>query len=174
MSEIPTHPEQFAEFSAEQKSDRARQEALYLQTGITIEKAAGILPFINKKLEKEHKRSKGEYSPYYYFMQHPEYAFYLNSSDSLNTLYKVADVKDQKELLVHRENDPSPNYSYLLTQMDYPEMPVPFGVFRCIEKPSYDFMMNDQVRLATEKKGKGNLKDILYTEDVWTVEGKKP
>ena len=74
-----------------------------------------------------------------------------------------------KNLLVHSENDPSPNYAYLLTQMEYPEMPVPFGVFRSTERPTYDEMLNDQVKFAIEKKGKGKLKDILYTEDVWTV-----
>ena len=84
----------------------------------------------------------------------------------------LAGVKDQSNLLIHRENDPSPNYAYLLTQMEYPEMPVPFGIFRCIEKPTYDEMLNDQVRLSVEKNGKGNLEKILYTEDVWTIEDK--
>ncbi|MGH7198634.1 MAG: 2-oxoacid:ferredoxin oxidoreductase subunit beta [Candidatus Omnitrophota bacterium] len=84
-------------------------------------------------------------------------------------IVNLADVKDQHELLIHRENDPSPNYAYLLTQMEFPELPVPFGVFRAIQKPTYDEMLNHQQKLAREKKGKGNLKDILYTEDVWTV-----
>jgi 2-oxoglutarate ferredoxin oxidoreductase subunit beta len=83
----------------------------------------------------------------------------------LNTLSE----EEKKNLLVHRENDPSPNYAYLLTQMEYPEMPVPFGVFRCIEKPTYDEMMQEQVNAVIHKKGEGHLKDILYTEDVWTV-----
>ena len=87
-------------------------------------------------------------------------------------IVNLADVKDQKDLLVHRENDPSPSYAYLLTQMAYPEMPVPFGIFRCIEKPTYDGMMNDQIKFAVEKKGKGKLEEILYTEDTWTVGGK--
>ena len=57
--------------------------------------------------------------------------------------------------------------------MEYPEMPVPFGVFRCIEKPTYDEMMTEQVKLATDKKGQGKLQDILYTEDVWKVTGQE-
>jgi len=87
---------------------------------------------------------------------------------------EIADTSrlGDKKLLVHKENDPSPNYAYLLTQMRYPEMPVPFGVFRCIEKPTYEDMMADQIKLVTEKKGKGDLKSVLYTEDVWTVEKK--
>ena len=31
---------------------------------------------------------------------------------------------DEKELLIHRESDPEPNYAYLLTQMVHPEMPM--------------------------------------------------
>ena len=90
-------------------------------------------------------------------------------------IVELAAVRDQSNLLIHRENEPSPNYAYLLTQMEYPAMPVPFGVFRCIEKPTYDEMLNDQVRMSIEKKGKGDLEKILYTDDVWTVQaqGKK-
>jgi 2-oxoglutarate ferredoxin oxidoreductase subunit beta len=84
----------------------------------------------------------------------------------------LAGNPDRSSLLTHHESDPSPNYAYLLTQMNYPEMPVPFGIFRCIEKPTYDEMLNEQVRHSIEKKGRGTLEKILYTEDVWTVEGK--
>ena len=80
----------------------------------------------------------------------------------------AAHPDEAKNLLVHNENDESPNYAYILTQLEYPEMPVPFGVFRSIEKPTYDEMMNDQVKFAVDKKGKGDLKKLLY-EEVWTV-----
>lgn len=80
----------------------------------------------------------------------------------------AANPDELKNVLVHDENDPLPNYSYLLTQMTYPEMPVPFGVFRSIEKPTYDGMLNDQVAAAVTKKGKGELKELLYSE-TWEV-----
>ncbi len=85
---------------------------------------------------------------------------------------KIVDISggiEGKNILVHNENDPSPNYAYLLSQMDYPEMPVPFGIFRSIEKPTYDEMLTEQSKISVEKKGKGDLRKILYTEDVWTV-----
>jgi 2-oxoglutarate ferredoxin oxidoreductase subunit beta len=80
----------------------------------------------------------------------------------------LADVKES-ELLIHRENDPEPNYAYLLTQMTFPEMPEPFGVFRYIEKPTYDDMLDAQIREVTKKLGKGTLKDLVYGADTWTV-----
>ncbi|MBI3315910.1 MAG: 2-oxoacid:ferredoxin oxidoreductase subunit beta [Candidatus Omnitrophica bacterium] len=81
----------------------------------------------------------------------------------------LASVKDQSQLLVHNENDPSPNYAYLLTQMEFPEMPVPFGVFRSIEKPTYNEMLEEQVKMSVQKKGKGDLQKIFYTEGIWEV-----
>lgn len=78
-------------------------------------------------------------------------------------------VKDQSELITHNEKEPSPHYAYMLTQMTYPEMPVPFGVFRAIEKPTYDEMMDNQVKEAVKKKGKGDLKSLIYGDETWTV-----
>jgi len=75
----------------------------------------------------------------------------------------------EQNLLIHKENDPEPNYAYFLTQMEYPEMPVPFGVFRDIEKPKYDDMMDAQLKLAVEKSGKGTIKDLVYGSQTWTV-----
>jgi 2-oxoglutarate ferredoxin oxidoreductase subunit beta len=74
-----------------------------------------------------------------------------------------------KDLVIHRESDPVPTYAYLLTQMEYPEMPVPLGIFRSIERPTYDSMMQDQVQASIQKHGEGKLKDLLYTSDTWTV-----
>ncbi len=79
--------------------------------------------------------------------------------------------EEAKNLIVHNENEESPNYAYLLTQMEYPEMPVPFGVFRSIEKPTYNDMLDNQVRASIEKKGPGDLKKLLY-EETWVVEKK--
>lgn len=80
----------------------------------------------------------------------------------------VADV-DPKELLVHDENSPTPHYAYMLTQMTYPDMPVPFGVFRTIQRPTYNDLLNKQVADAIKVKGTGNLKDLVYGRDTWTV-----
>ena len=76
---------------------------------------------------------------------------------------------DAKDLLIHNESDPDPTYAYLLTQMEYPDMPVPFGIFREIVKPTYDGMLNEQVQEAIKKRGKGDLKDLIYGSDTWTV-----
>ncbi len=81
----------------------------------------------------------------------------------------INDVKDENELLIHKENHPDPSYAYLLTQMVYPNMPEPFGVFRQIEKPTYNEMMDGQVHHATKTKGEGNIEKLIYGEHTWKV-----
>jgi 2-oxoglutarate ferredoxin oxidoreductase subunit beta len=76
---------------------------------------------------------------------------------------------DPKDLLIHNEKDPSTHYAYLLTQMEFPEMPVPFGVFRAIEKPTYEDMMEAQIQEIVKAKGKSNLKNLIYGPNTWTV-----
>jgi len=85
---------------------------------------------------------------------------------------EIVDYKegmDTKKLLIHNEKDPEPNYAYFLSQMNFPEMPVPFGVFRAIERPTYDAMMDKQVASSIKSKGQGKLKDLIYGPDTWTV-----
>jgi 2-oxoglutarate/2-oxoacid ferredoxin oxidoreductase subunit beta len=84
---------------------------------------------------------------------------------------EVVDIKsvDAKELIVHDEKSSTPHYAYLLTQMTYPEMPVPFGVFRAIEKPTYEQMMIGQINDSIKKKGKGTLESLIYGTETWTV-----
>jgi 2-oxoglutarate ferredoxin oxidoreductase subunit beta len=83
-----------------------------------------------------------------------------------------AKPEESKNLVVHNTKDPSPNYAYLLTQLEHPQMPVPFGVFRDIKKPTYEELLDAQVKAVVQKRGSGKLQDILYTEDIWKVEAK--
>ncbi len=59
---------------------------------------------------------------------------------------------------------------YLLSQFSEPEFPIPLGVFRNVEKPIYDHLMNDQVKVAEEIMGKANLSSLLSSGDTWMVE----
>ncbi len=76
----------------------------------------------------------------------------------------------QDHLLVHDAETPEPNLAYLLARMDYPEFPVPIGVFRSVEKPSYEELMDAQVNDAISRMGPGNLEKLLNSGDTWVVE----
>jgi 2-oxoglutarate ferredoxin oxidoreductase subunit beta len=72
------------------------------------------------------------------------------------------------EILVHDEQA-SGAYAHMLALMSHPEFPVPVGVIRAEQKPAYDDMATAQLQSATEAKGKGDLKDLLYSGMTWEV-----
>lgn len=51
-----------------------------------------------------------------------------------------------------------------------PEMPIPLGIMRTVTAPNYEIGVNAQVDDAIAKKGKGDLKDLVYAGEMWTVE----
>ena len=73
------------------------------------------------------------------------------------------------DLLVHDEEAPEPNLAYILGRMEYPEFPVPIGVFRAVEKPTYEQMLNDQIAQAIQSKGIGNLEKLLNSGETWVI-----
>ena len=73
------------------------------------------------------------------------------------------------DILVHNENDPEPNLPYILGRMQFPEYPVPMGVFRAVEKPTYERMLADQISAAIETKGAGNLEKLINSGETWVI-----
>ncbi|MFA8342723.1 MAG: 2-oxoacid:ferredoxin oxidoreductase subunit beta [Rhodothermaceae bacterium] len=87
---------------------------------------------------------------------------------------KVVSLTDGKysadDLLVHDEHDESPVRAQILSLMTEDEnLPTPFGIFRKVDKPVYDTEVHNQMLDVTEKKGKGSIKDLLYTPNTWEV-----
>jgi len=61
--------------------------------------------------------------------------------------------------------------AFLMAQLDrMPEMPRPMGVLRDIKAPTLEDLIHEQVNEVIDRKGGGDLKDLIYTHDVWTVE----
>ncbi|PIQ86025.1 MAG: 2-oxoacid:ferredoxin oxidoreductase subunit beta [Candidatus Omnitrophica bacterium CG11_big_fil_rev_8_21_14_0_20_45_26] len=94
-------------------------------------------------------------------------AIKLNGLDPV--IVDLDDSQHQKDLVIHDEKAKEPHYAYLLTQMEYPEMPVPFGVFRAIERPTYNKLMQNQIDQAVSMIGKGDLRKLIYGSSTWTV-----
>jgi 2-oxoglutarate ferredoxin oxidoreductase subunit beta len=76
----------------------------------------------------------------------------------------------EEHLLVHDENSSDPTLATLLARMTYPELPVPMGVFRAIERPTYEVMLRDQIATARAKSGPGDLEKLLNSGDTWVVD----
>jgi 2-oxoglutarate ferredoxin oxidoreductase subunit beta len=73
------------------------------------------------------------------------------------------------DVLVHNENAHEPTLSYILGRMQFPEYPVPMGVFRAVSKPSYEEMLNNQISNVTGAKGPGNLEKLINSGETWVI-----
>lgn len=82
----------------------------------------------------------------------------------------VADVEPGADLLVHNARSESPALAALLAELEPPRFPTAFGIFRKIERPTYDTLLIDQIQQAVKKKGRGNLKALLNSGTTWDVE----
>ncbi len=74
----------------------------------------------------------------------------------------------ESDLVVHDEKNPNPAYAFLLSRFDQPEFPVPIGVLRSIDKPTYTDLLTDQTAKAI-KKGVGNIEKLIEGSNTWTV-----
>jgi 2-oxoglutarate ferredoxin oxidoreductase subunit beta len=70
---------------------------------------------------------------------------------------------------VHDEKHESPAYAFALATLAPPVFPIPVGVLRAVERPSYERMLEAQIQSAVESRGKGNLARLLASADTWTV-----
>ncbi len=76
----------------------------------------------------------------------------------------------EDDLLFHDEQSAEPSLAYLLSRMRHPEFPEPIGVYRCVERPLYDDMLNQQIAEARRKQGEGDLQRLFNSGDTWLVE----
>jgi 2-oxoglutarate ferredoxin oxidoreductase subunit beta len=86
---------------------------------------------------------------------------------------ELADVADVGEdaLLVHDEHHEQSSLAFALSRIAHtPRGPTPIGVFRDIERPVYDELMAGQIEAAKEKRGAGDLLELLHAGDTWTIE----
>jgi hypothetical protein len=57
----------------------------------------------------------------------------------------------------------------MLSRMTYPQYPVPLGVLRAVERPTYEAGVIGQVAEAQRIKHVGTLQSLYETGDTWTV-----
>ncbi len=74
------------------------------------------------------------------------------------------------DLLVHDEKASEPSLAYLLSRMVYPDFPECIGVFRCVERPTYEDVVNKQMDDLIATRGAGKLEDLFASDETWVVE----
>jgi len=73
-------------------------------------------------------------------------------------------------LITHDATREDPGYAFALSRLDSGDFShTPIGVFRSIEKPSYDSLMSAQLDAAKAKQGEGDLAALIAGSDTWEV-----
>ena len=83
---------------------------------------------------------------------------------------EIVDAASDDELLVHDEHAETPSLASALARLSHtPHGPTPIGVFRDVERPVYDRLMEEQLDQARADQGEGDLGELLHAGDTWTI-----
>jgi 2-oxoglutarate ferredoxin oxidoreductase subunit beta len=81
----------------------------------------------------------------------------------------AVDSVPASELVVHDVTRADPSYAFALSRLDSGDFShTPIGVFRSVDRPSYDELMADQIA-AVRASGEGDLASLLAGNDTWEV-----
>jgi 2-oxoglutarate ferredoxin oxidoreductase subunit beta len=96
------------------------------------------------------------------------------STGSLSVEENVA--ADDPRVVVHDAHHADPSYAFAISRLQQQDSRFsPMGVFRSVEKPSYDRLLNDQLAAASAKAAlaDGNddsaLQTLIYGKDTWSI-----
>jgi 2-oxoglutarate ferredoxin oxidoreductase subunit beta len=87
-----------------------------------------------------------------------------------NRLYLEHGARVEELGFVHDEHAPDPAQAFALSRMTYDiHGKVPLGVFRDIDRLSYDDLMAQQLADAVQKRGEGDLAALVGSGDTWQI-----
>lgn len=97
--------------------------------------------------------------------------FGANQDKGLHVHGMEIEIVPAEEASIWKSKDLSAGLAFMMSQIEgKPGFPQPFGVFRQEDKPTLDGLIHDQIKEVTQKRGVGDIRDLLYTPDAWTVE----
>jgi 2-oxoglutarate ferredoxin oxidoreductase subunit beta len=71
---------------------------------------------------------------------------------------------------VHDESLEDQSLAFEISRLSHtPIGPTPIGIFRAVERPVYDALMQQQLDDARKDKGEGDLAGLLRAGDTWTI-----
>jgi 2-oxoglutarate/2-oxoacid ferredoxin oxidoreductase subunit beta len=88
----------------------------------------------------------------------------------LGSLEVVDAGSADSSLLVHDAHTADPSYAFALSRLDSTDFAhTPIGVFRDVQRPTYDDAMASQIDAARQRHGDGDLAALLAGSDTWHV-----
>jgi 2-oxoglutarate ferredoxin oxidoreductase subunit beta len=85
---------------------------------------------------------------------------------------EVVDVDEagDESILVHDVRHDEPSLAFMLSRLgNVDEGVTPIGVFRAVDRPTYDDQVRAQIESETERSGPGDLAALLASGDTWTI-----
>ncbi len=82
-------------------------------------------------------------------------------------VFDIAGPDDVAQAIVHDEK--SELLGWLLANLGPPDFPTALGVFRAVDRPAFDTLINEQEQQVRAAKGAGNLDKLLSGNETWTV-----
>jgi 2-oxoglutarate ferredoxin oxidoreductase subunit beta len=73
------------------------------------------------------------------------------------------------QILTHDEKAAEPCLAFLLSRMTFPEFPECVGVLRCVERPTYERLLLDEIEQTVERHGSYTLDELLAGDETWEV-----
>ena len=81
-----------------------------------------------------------------------------------------AETPADGSLLVHDAHAADPSYAFALSRLDSIDFThTPIGIFRDVQRSTYDDAMSAQIDAARERQGEGDLSALLAGADTWRV-----
>lgn len=128
----------------------------------------GAFGYVSKKDTKEESAIYLEHGKPLIFGKNRDKGIRVNEGNRPEIVELGGEVKED-DLLFHDEKATEPSLAFLLARMRHPEFPEPMGVFRAVERPTYDEAVNRQMLDQLESKGPGDLDKLFHAGDTWTV-----
>ena len=77
---------------------------------------------------------------------------------------------NENDCLVHDAHEKDPSVAFMLARMEFPDFPQPVGIFRDVQRDTYEDLMQRQIEDAVARQGRGRLEKLIHTGDMWVVE----
>jgi 2-oxoglutarate ferredoxin oxidoreductase subunit beta len=76
----------------------------------------------------------------------------------------------EADLPIHDATAVQPGMAQLIAALEPPGFPVPLGVFRAVEQPTYDRLNDELEATARTRQGAGHLEQLLESGTTWSIE----
>ncbi|MGE5291352.1 MAG: 2-oxoacid:ferredoxin oxidoreductase subunit beta [Micromonosporaceae bacterium] len=95
----------------------------------------------------------------------------FGSHGSLEVTDAPADTDAPGGLVVHDAHHVDPSYAFALSRLDSEDFAhTPIGIFRQVQRPTYDALMAHQIETARAGKGISDLATLLSSGDTWQID----